>query len=1172
MLTAWSAVLVALLYVGALFLIASFGDRAERQRPRGTPRPFIYALSLGVYCTSWTYFGSVGLAATTGFDFLPIYIGPILMLALGWPLLRAIVEVSKRQNITSIADFISARYGKNQMLGALVAVIAVIGIIPYISLQLKAVSFSLTTVLPAAGALPSLIHFEAADDLALIVTAAMACFAMLFGTRHIDTTEHQAGLILAIAVESIVKLAAFLVVGAFVTFWLMGGIGSLYDQAAARPGALELFSRGFEGGRWLTMTLLAFFAILLLPRQFHVTVVENSSLGDVRRAAWIFPLYLVAINIFVVPVAIAGLLLLPAGTDADTYVLALPVATGHPVLAMIAFIGGLSAATAMVIMESIALSIMVCNNLVVPILVRHRLAGAAQGDMGSALLFIRRIAIAVVLALAYGYYQMTGSSAALAQTGLLSFAAVAQFAPAFFGGLIWRRGTARGAMAGILAGFAVWLYTLLIPSFVDAGWFSPALLSEGPFGIGLLRPRMLFNMAFDPLTHGVIWSLAANVCAYVAVSLLRDPSPIERLQANAFVKPDLPAPVSGFRNWRTAVTMGELEATVARYIGLERAQAAFAEFAVTRKGDLDPAVEADIRALRFAEHLVASAVGVASARLVLGLLLERHAKASRDAVRLLDDASEAIQHSRDVLQSAIDHMRQGVAVFDRQLHLVSWNGQLGELLGLPPDLVRIGAPLDAIVLALARRAGHSGQEADRNLVETVRRLATGFEPYEERIAETGKVLQVRSSRMPDGGIVATFTDITEKVEAAEALMRANTSLERRVEERTAELVKLNSALAHAKAEAEAANLGKTRFIAAASHDILQPLNAARLFTSSLVEREAGSDRNELVRHLDSSLEAVEEILSALLDISRLDAGALRPELGVFRIDDILNALAVEFAPAAREKGIELRLVPCGLAVRSDRKLLRRVLQNLVSNAVKYTASGKVLMGCRRRGSRLRIEVRDTGVGIPRSKLKTVFREFERLGQEAVPQPGLGLGLAIVERIVRVLDHGIDVASEPGRGSAFSISVPVAALMPGSTAASPAARPRAGDLAGRTVLVIDNEPAILDGMRTLMSGWGITVLTAAGGDEALARLRESADPVDVVLADYHLSGENGLQVIGRLGREDGRSVPSVLITADRTQAVRKAAVEAGVLYLRKPVKPASLRALLAQLAVRAEAAE
>jgi len=1163
MLTAWTAIIVALVYVGALFAVASFGDRAERRRTRGTPRPLIYALSLAVYCTSWTYFGSVGLAAHTGFDFLPIYIGPILMLAVGWPILRAIVEVSKRQNITSIADFISARYGKNQMLGAIVAVIAVIGIVPYISLQLKAVSFSLTTMLPAGEGLQSLLHFEAADDLALIVTAAMASFAMLFGTRHIDTTEHQDGLILAIAVESIVKLTAFLAVGVFVTFWLMGGLGPLFERVAARVDVLDLFTRGFDGGRWVTMTLLAFFAILLLPRQFHVAVVENSSLDDVKRAAWLFPLYLVAINLFVVPIAMAGLLLLGPGVDADTFVLALPVAAGHRTLALVAFIGGLSAATAMVIMESIALSIMVCNQLVVPILVRRRGgAGTSQGDMGGTLLFTRRVSIAVILVLAYSYYRMIGSSAALAQTGLLSFAAVAQFAPAFFGGLLWRRATARGAMAGIVVGFALWVYTLLIPSFIDAGWLSPALLAEGPFGATLLRPRMLFNLEFDPLTHGVLWSLAANLAAYVGVSLLKEPAPVERLQADAFVAPELPKPVPGLRPWRSTVSVDELEATVTRYLGGERTRRAFEEFAAARGSGLDREAEADLRMLRFAEHLLASAIGVASSRLVLGLLLERHSKTSRGAARLLDDATEAIQHSRDVLQSAIDHMRQGIAVFDRSRMLISWNVQFRELLGLPAELARIGAPLEDIVRAIAP----AGAAED-----SVRRLAVDFTPYQQRVGG-GTVLEIRSSRMPDGGIVATFADITDKVEAADALRRANESLERRVVERTAELQKLNSELERAKAEAETANLDKTRFIAAASHDILQPLNAARLFTSSLVERKGETRTGELVRNVDASLEAVEDILSALLDISRLDAGAMQPEITAFRIDDMLKALAVEFQPMAREKGIALRVVPCGLTVRSDRKLLRRVLQNLLSNAVKYTPRGKVLMGCRRRGKRLRIEVHDTGGGIPRGKLKLIFREFERLKQDQAQAPGLGLGLSIVERIVKVLGHRLHVDSTPGSGSTFSIELGLAPAAAARVEALVAGRGRPGDLAGQCVLVVDDEPAILDGMRALLEGWGMTVLTARSGEEALAALGRSPTCPCAVLADYHLAEESGLAVVERLRRAARRQIPAILITADRSHAVQDEAAAAGAVHLRKPMKPASLRAALAQLLARAEAAE
>jgi Na+/proline symporter len=349
----WTVLFAGLAYVGLLFAVASFGDRQARGRAPGTPRPFIYALSLGVYCTSWTYFGSVGVASRSGLDFLPIYIGPILVFLVGWKLLQTIVDISKRQNITSIADFISARYGKNEMLGAIVALIAAVGIIPYISIQLKAVSFALETMMAApgwstAGALP----LPITEDIAFFVTAAMAAFAMLFGTRHIDTTEHQDGLIMAIAVESVVKLFAFIAVGLFITFAMMGGPSALIEHVRQTADVAALFSKGFAGGSWLTQTLLAMIAIMLLPRQFHVSVVENTRDAEVRRARWLFPLYLVAINVFVIPIALAGLVTFPFGAiDSDMYLLALPIADGSSVMSIAVFVGGLSAATAMVIVE-----------------------------------------------------------------------------------------------------------------------------------------------------------------------------------------------------------------------------------------------------------------------------------------------------------------------------------------------------------------------------------------------------------------------------------------------------------------------------------------------------------------------------------------------------------------------------------------------------------------------------------------------------------------------------------------------------------------------------------------------------------------------------------------------------------------------------------------------------
>jgi signal transduction histidine kinase/PAS domain-containing protein len=681
---------------------------------------------------------------------------------------------------------------------------------------------------------------------------------------------------------------------------------------------------------------------------------------------------------------------------------------------------------------------------------------------------------------------------------------------------------------------------------------------------------MLFAMEFSPLTHGVIWSLLANVAAYVSGSLMRMPTPIERIQATSFVTRDIQAGSgSGFKLWRTAVTADRLEETVARYIGVERARAAFEGFRAQNEALGQRGGEADVRLIRFAEHLLASAVGVASARLVIALLLERHSTHARGAMKLLDDASAAIQHNRDLLQSAIDNVDQGLAVFESGMTLVCWNNTLQEFLGLGQDLNRVGTPITEIFGHFLTRT----ESGPSSLDDCVRRVALTHEVFRERRTDTGQVLEIRSSPMPDGGVVVTIIDATESVEAAEALLRANESLERRVSERTAELMRLNQKLAEAKAEADAANLSKTRFIAAASHDILQPLNAARLFTSSLVERMKRSKDGELVRNVDSSLEAVEEILNALLDISRLDAGAMRADIAPFRIGDILQALALEFGPAARKKGLDFKVLPCGLTLMSDRRLLRRVLQNLVSNAIKYTKEGRVLMGCRRHGSILRIEVHDTGPGIPDSKLDIIFQEFQRLQVDGDGTTGLGLGLSIVERMAKVLETSVEVRSEQGKGSCFSIEVPIAVqeLLPAVPVKSPRSRP-APVAASLTILVIDNEKAILEGMTLLLGGWGNLVLQAASEHEALSALNASDNKIDLILADYHLNNEDGISVVRSLRTRARRHIPAVLITADRTPAVADLATAHDIHVLRKPVKPAALRAAMSHVMARVEAAE
>ena len=1172
MLQSWMIFSFGLAYLGGLFAVATWGDRPANRRMPGSPRPFIYALSLGVYCTSWTYFGSVGIASRSGLDFLPIYIGPILVFALGWRLLQRIAEIAKRQNIASIADFLSARYGKSEALGALVAVVATIGVVPYISIQLKAVSQSLQTMITDPlfpDAIMPVMH--GADGLSILVALTMGIFAILFGTRHIDTTEHQDGMILAISVESIVKLVAFVAVGLFVTLTMMGGFERLVSHVTSDQNIFAVFAKDLNGTRWVTLTLLAAIAIILLPRQFHVAVVENAAPSDIRRAAWLFPLYLVAMNIFVIPIAIAGLVLLPASADGDTFVLALPVSGQSGIFTMIAFIGGLSASTAMVVVETIALSIMICNNLVVPLLLRRRAERPEiLHDMGKTLITIRRLAIALVLVLAYGYYRMIGSSAALAQVGLISFAAVAQFAPAFFGALIWRRATSRGAMAGLMAGTIVWAYTLLLPSIADAGWIGKDLFEQGPFGLGIFRPRMLFGMDLDALSHGVLWSLAANIIAYVGFSLSRVPTPIERIQATGFVTRDLTVGTgTGFRLWRTVVTVEKLEQTVARYLGEARAKQAFAEFFAQRGMMQKPAVEADVRMLRFAEHLLARAVGVASSRLVMALLLERHSAHPRGAMRLLDDASAAIQHNRDLLQSAIDNVEQGIAVFDSEMNLSCWNASFQDHLKLSNELGRVGAPMREIVLEFLRTT--DGGEA--SLEDRLRKMAMSHEHFRERLSDSGQVLEVRSNAIPDGGVVITFNDATESVRAAETLQKSNEELERRVVQRTMELTRLNDELAVAKAAAESANLGKTRFIAAASHDILQPLNAARLFTSSLVERLKRSNDGALARNVDSSLEAVEEILTALLDISRLDAGVLTPELSIFRIDDLMETLSTEYAPAAAKKNLVLKAMPCGATVETDRKLLRRVMQNFISNAIKYTKSGRILMGCRRNGRTLRIEIHDTGIGIPDSKRELVFQEFQRLGDDGGSATGLGLGLSIVERVARILGSDITLRTTHGKGSMFAISVPLSQVVIPRVRIRNLPRQQRPGLGGTTeVLVIDDEPSILDGMKHLLNGWGCSAHVALGSAEAFRAYDSAGGKIDMILADFHLDKEDGISLINKLRRKARRPIPAILITADRSLAVADQATVHDIHVLRKPVKPAALRAAMSHLEIKAVAGE
>ena len=664
-------------YLLILFAVAYYGDRRADQGRSIIANAWIYALSMAVYCTAWTYFGSVGRAASGGVWFLPIYLGPTLGLALSWLVVLKMIRIARTYRITSIADFIASRYGKSHLLGGLVTIIAVVGTVPYIALQLKAISSGYLLMTGGHDA-----HFEGGQlgawlgDSTLYIALTLAAFTILFGTRHLDTTERHEGMVAAIAFESVVKLLAFLAVGIYVTYVLYDGIGDIYARAASVPDLADLLRFDAAGqpgyGGWFSLVLLAMLSVIFLPRQFQVAVVENVNEQHLRRAIWLFPAYLFAINIFVIPIALGGLLHFGAGTvDPDTFVITLPLATGQSLLALFVFLGGLSATTGMVIVETIALSTMVCNDLVMPILLRKAgFARDASRDLTGLLLGIRRGAIVLVLLLGYVYFRLAGEAYALVSIGLMSFAAVAQFAPAMLGGMYWRGGTRAGAFAGLSGGFVVWAYTLLLPSFARSGWIDPAFVDQGPFGLGWLRPEQLFGMAgLDSLSHALFWSLLVNIGSYVLVSLLRAPSAAEATQATLFV--DVfrrgTAPPASF--WRTGAEVRELIPLVARFLGQQRTRAAFAAYARSHGLASTDQLKADPELVHFAETLLAGAIGSASARVMVSTVVQQEPFGLDEVMNILDEASQVRAYSRQLEDKsrALEAVTQELRAANEQL-------------------------------------------------------------------------------------------------------------------------------------------------------------------------------------------------------------------------------------------------------------------------------------------------------------------------------------------------------------------------------------------------------------------------------------------------------------------------------------------------------------------------
>lgn len=1122
----WLTVFIVVpIYVLGLFSLAWWSDRRPARRsPR--MRAAVTGLSIAVCIGPWSYFSSIGAAARNGLGFMLIYLGAVLAVLLFFPVMRRIAEIVKRENIVSVADFLSARYGKSRPVGVLSALLALFCSIPFLAQQLRGLALAWSSM--QGGGDSGTVMF--------VLAAVLASFVMLFAIRRTTLTEHNRGLVRVVAAESILQLGVLVLVaglGAAAVLRLHPGW-----EWTAHLGAMEQMPPVIA---LATNPLIGIAVLLCGPRLFYIAFVQSEEVSDLVHGRFVLAFYLVASCVVVVPIALAGLMLY--GVNGGVlYVVRLSHYLGGGTLSALAFLGAFSCSAAPLTIEAAALAIIVSNELVLPVLSYIRRRGDVGTDVERLIVLVRAAAVCVLLALAWVYADNIRDGTPLGTLGLVNASGVAQFLPALLGGLYWRRGHAMGAIAGLVGGFAVWFLTIDAPQVLHS--FEPA---GGLFN--LVNPA-----AIRPLLQPIWISLFFNTVLYVAGSLLARPRLIDRVQASNFVDGRVQTG-TGNRDEERHGTVGGLKSLVAQFLGRSAAAKVFAELDRGAPAGLSDRDGVSARLAVAAERVLAGAVGATMARQVIGWYLSKDRLDNADIIRFLDDAAEAVQFNRELLQATLDHVEQGIYVVDRRGKMIAWNRRYIEHFHFPPGFVHIGQPVGEAIRASFVATGQGEAEIKAHVNLRLAHIRHGIAVEFERTDRDGRILKISGSPMPDDRYVTTYTDITELRRSALALQQVNEQLEHRVDERTRALTAANAQLAEAKAVAERATHSQARFLAAASHDLLQPLQAARLFIGTILEdpKSIAAESRELLRHADLSIESADRLLAALLNLSRLEVGGIRPGVQPVAVKDLLTGLAREFDRTAAEKGLKLRIVPSRAWVLSDSDLLRSVLQNLIGNAVRYTQSGSVLVGCRRDGGALRFEVRDSGPGIPEGALDTIFKEFQRLPAGAAAGQGVGLGLSIAERICKLLGHHLTVRSRLGEGSVFSVTVPRAAAPAARTVAASRGRFRPG----LRILCVENELAVLRSLEGLLVKFGAQVSTATSLTEALAL----DGSWDILLADYQLGPDgNGLEVIQAIG---GRAGMAALLTANATEALIEEAADLNIEMIKKPVSPAFLRGFLAR---------
>lgn len=965
-------------YLILLFILAYYAEKKERQGRSIVNNPIIYSLSLAVYCTSWTFYGSVGKAATSGLSFITTYIGPTLMAAL-WPfMLIKVIKLAKTHRITTISDFISSRYGKSLFLSGLVTFVAVIGIIPYIGLQIKAIisTFSIISGETKASAFAG-----------LVFTGMLGIFSIIFGARRLDFSERHGGLVFAIAFESIIKLIAFVLVGIFVTYGLFNGFGDIFNRIEETEHSILLYlgqGTGTDYSEWFALTFLSMMAIMFLPRQFQMTVVENYSENHIKTASWLFPLYLFLINIFVMPIALGGLLLGGDPKRADYFVLTVPLGQGNKYISLFAFLGGFSAATGMVIVEALALSTMVMNSLVMPAVIRFHEAKS----FAKLVLNIKRIVIMVIVFLGYLFAISIGEFYSLVDIGLKSFEAVTLFAPAFFLGLYWKRATKAGAIAGLSAGFLIWFYTLIVPALLKAGLIRPEGLLGKLITSEVFNPQALFGIeGLGKWGHSLLWSMLINLLIFIGISVFSKQSRNEEIQALVFVESYEKAGDIGYGG---LYSVESIENILARYIGKEGAKQAVEEFLLEKKKNKEQLTEKELKELaNHAERVLSGAIGPSIAAIIFEnkhILTERERAELSESIR---NITENLRLSRQELARALDELSYlkefseniiesapvGIITIDKSFYVKYWNRQMEALTGIDRERA-INSHLTSLIPWLDLSTTDRHVESERTIESPSHQIfRINISPFKD----------------PSGGHVIIFEDITEK---------------KRMEEQLLQTSKL-------------ASIGK--LTAGISHEIGNPLASISSLVQELLTEYKTDDRflEESLRTINSHIERIAKIVRSLSDFARISSAEKR----LCSLEEILQRTVNLVKYDKRFKNIrlytEIEKLP-ELYMNPDQ--IQQVFLNLFLNSMDAMPEGGTInISMKKKDSNVEITFSDSGTGIDDSIIDRIFDPFFTTKPSG---KGTGLGLSICYGIIKDHNGSISVKSIRGNGTTFTIILPL----------------------------------------------------------------------------------------------------------------------------------------------------